>query len=198
MYANHCIRHYFSAFNLHNSRHYSYSSFTDEKGEAKKRSGICPRSLSIARCGSAGIQTTICLTQSLCSLPLHLHPTPLYPGLCDLPFSYHVMHSTLPRGSSRNGRTFIHTVRWRNSVHCSGPSCHVPLPIKLPTSTPSLIAVAVLQWHQTVPSSIWPHTHPSAQELHKYRKDYLSGSLDTRSIQRNCSKGFFYVYPLKK
>lgn len=118
-------------------------------------------------------------------------PYPLYPGLCDWPISYCVMHSTLPRGSSRNGRTFLHTVRWRISVHCSGPSCHVPLPLKLPTSTPSLIAVAVLQGHQTVPSSIWPHTHPSAQELHKYRKDCLSGSLDTRSIQRNCSKGFF-------
>lgn len=125
-------------------------------------------------CGKTGIQTAIHPIIA-CALSHYINsfclPIPWLLWLTILPWC-HGFHAPILLPSE--GKAFIHTVCWENSVYCSKlSSSHKAISKPNQFHCFHLFAVAALQWYETIHSSIWLCIHFSTQELHKYGRRLL-------------------------
>lgn len=135
-------------------------------------------------CGGAGIQNTICLIQSLCSVTTFTHPPPLSPG---------THHS--PTVSCTSCFHFAALGMEALYLHCEPrkvyplfkAQLHGPLPITFPTSPASLIVSISFLWqlYNDTKPSIHPSDHVSIYPPKNHTnmvEDCLPRSIQTKNV----------------
>lgn len=134
-------------------------------------------------CGGAGIQNTICLIQSLCSVTTFTHPPPPKPW--NSPFSHSVMHFMLPFCCSWNGSLFICTVS-RESLSIVQGSAPWPSSHNVSHKPSQLNCFISFLWqlyndtnHPFIHLTTYPSIHPRITNM---VEDCLPRSIQTKNV----------------